>query len=301
VTEFLRRRIKWRQNQCTAEISENERSLIAWNCKSLEYNDALKELVPLKDPEWELYVDGIEIYANVGDNHFKSEEELKCYIIRYVYDIPGYLLIPSEMLYDAGLVYVTNCWVDDWKTCGYVRVEHRNPLPDKPAKRNINLPAHGETARDTYLKSRKRRKTARNGLIVLNEQDEYPDEIRQGTKVHEDHRTSLRLVPRYPKPRPYEPRRLHRGDDMELSWQEEQEVWIADYIGAGTDEFDTLDDDECYYVLETGECDAQTCAIVTIDPETSVGEEGPSQVQNAGETAEAEARELHPNDLHRLG
>ena len=118
MTEFLRRRIKWRQNQCTAEISENDHVLLAWNCRSLEYNDALKELIPLEEPEWELYADGISIYSNAGAGHFKSEEELKCYIIRYTYDFPDYLLIPSELLYDAGLIYVTNCWVDAWNLPG---------------------------------------------------------------------------------------------------------------------------------------------------------------------------------------
>lgn len=83
---------------------------------------------------------------------------------------------------------------------------------------------------------------------------------------------------------------------MELSWQEEQEVWIADHLGAGVDEYDIFDDDECYYVLETGECDVQTCAIVTIDPKTGEGQEGPSQVQNARETSQAGAKELHPSD-----
>ena len=275
MTEFLRRRIKWRQNQCTAEISENDHVLLAWNCRSLEYNDALKELIPLEEPEWELYADGISIYSNAGAGHFKSEEELKCYIIRYTYDFPDYLLIPSELLYDAGLIYVTNCWVDAWNRPGSTKVEHRNPLPPKPVKRNIYLPSRPESAREAYKESRNRRK---------------------GEPVQDDHRTSLRLVPRYPKPKPYEPLRLHKGDDMELSWQEEQEVWIADYVGAGVDEYDTLDDDECYYVLEIGECDVQTCAIVTIDPETPIGEEGPSQVQNEGKAREAGARELHPND-----
>ncbi len=275
MTEFLRRRIKWRQNQCTAEISENHRSLFAWSCRSLEYSDALKELIPLEEPEWELYADGIRISADVGLPHFKSEEELKCYIIRYTYDFSSYMLIPSELLYDAGLVYATNQWIDTWATVGSIGVEHRNPLPDKPSKRNINLPSQPERAREAYRKSRARRK---------------------GEPVQDDHRTSLRLVPRYPKPKPYEPLRLHKGDDMELSWQEEQEIWIADWIGAGLDEFDDLIDDECYYILETGECDVQTCAIVTIDPKTPDGEEGLSQVQNAGKASAAGAHQLHAND-----
>ncbi len=280
MTEFLRRRIKWRQNQCTAEFTNSAYCLFAWNCKSMEYNNALKELVVLKEPKWELYADGVQVHANVGDPHFRSEEELKRYIIRNVYDLSDYYLIPSEMLYDAGLVYVTNCWVDGWNLPGSIRVEHRNPLPSKPKQRNINLPTSPEDARDAYKKSRERRK---------------------GEPIHEDHRTSLRLVPRHPQRKPYEPQRLHKGDDMGLSYQEECEIWIADYIGAGTDEFDTLNDDECYYVLETGECNVQTCAIVTIDPETPIGEEGPSQVQNEGKTNEAEALDLHPNDSHKFG
>ncbi len=273
--DFLRRRIKWRQSQCTAEFTDNAICLFSWHCRSMEYNDALKELVPLKELEWELYADGVRTYAGRDSDHFKSEEELKCYIIRDVYDFLDYMLIPSELLYDAGLVYANNQWIDDWISYGSNRVEHRNHLPDKPSKRNINLPTSPESAREAYKKHRERRK---------------------GEPVQDDHRTSLRLVPRYPKPKPYEPLRLHKGDDMGLSWQEEQEVWIADYVGAGVDEYDTLDDDECYYVLEIGECNVQTCAIVTIDPETPLGEEGPSQVQNARETSAAEAGELHPND-----
>jgi len=275
VIEFLRRRIRWRQNQCTTEIWENDRELFAWHCRSLEYNDALKELVPLEEPEWELHADGIRVYTNAGDGHFRSEEELKCYIIRHVYNLDEYLLIPSEILYDAGMVYVTGCWVDGWNLPGSIRVKHHSFPPPQPEKRNIRLRSKSESVREVYRESRKRRKSE---------------------PVHEDHRTSLRLMPKYVKPKPYEPLRLHKGDDMELSWQEEQEVWIADHLGAGVDEYDTLDDDECYYVLETGECDVQTCAIVTIDPKTGEGQEGPSQVQNARKTSPAGAKELHPSD-----
>lgn len=281
MTEFLRRRIKWRQNQCTAEFTGSAWSLFAWNCRSMKYDDALKELIPLKEPRWELYVDGIELHPNgIADGSFRSEEELKSYIIRNVYDLSDYYLIPSEMLYDAGLVYVTNCWVDGWNLPGSIRVEHRNSLPDKPKQRNINLPTSPEDARATYRKSRGRRK---------------------GEPVHDDHRNIPSLVPKFLQQKPQELRRLHKGDDLSLSYQEECEIWIADYVGAGTDEYDTLDDNECYYVLETGECDVQTCAIVTIDPETPIGEEGSSQVQNEGKTNEAEADELHSDDSYRYG
>ena len=229
----------------------------------MEYNDALKELIPLKEPEWELYADGVQVYTNIGDSHFGSEEELKCYIIRYVYNILSYVLIPSEVLYDAGLIYVTNQWIDTWIAEGSMRVEHLDPLPDKPRQRNINFLSQPGSVQETHSK--------------------------------------LRLVSGYSKPKPYEPLRLHQGDNTELSWQEEQEVYIADFLGAGLDEYDTFDDDECYYVLEIGECDVQTCAIVTIDPETGEGQAGPSQVQNARKANEAVAHELHPDDYHRFG
>jgi len=254
----------------------------------MKYDDGLKELVPLKEPSWELYVDGIELHPNgITDSCFRSEEELKCYIIRNVYDLDGCFLIPSEMLWDAGLVYVTNCWVDGWSLPGSIRVEHRSPLPAKPKQRNINLPTTPEDARAAYKKSRGRRK----GEMPIQE------------PVHDDHRTIPRLVPRFlqQKQKPYEPQRLHKGDDLGLSYQEESEIWIADYVGAGLDEYDTLNDDECYYVLDTGECNAQTCAIVTIDPETPIGEEGSSQVQNEGKTNEAEAGELDSDDSYRYG
>lgn len=295
--EFLRRRIKWRQNQCTAEFSKDIRYLFAWTNKCFEYNDALKEMIPLQHQEWELYADGLP------EGKFRSEEKLKCFIIRSVYNLDEGVLIPSEMLYDAGLVYVSNRWIDSWIMPGSMPVEARIPLPAKPAKRNINLPSEPGVAAETYKATRAKRRaqSARDDLMVLNQQDEYPDEVRQGTKVHDDHRTSLRLVPRQVDRRPYGPRRLLKGDDMGLSWQEENDVWIADYIGAGLDEFDTLDDDECYYVLETGECDAQTCAIVTIEEDTCEGEEGSSQVQAAEPPSEAEAGELHENDFYRFG
>jgi len=308
--EFIRRRIKWRENHCFVEFSDNVTLLFNWDSKSLEYDDALKELVPLEHPEWHLHIAGEET------QEFKSEEALKCHIIRTTYDIQHLVLIPSELLYDAGLVYVTNRWVDTWSGYGSIPVEARVPLPTKPKNRNINLPTQPGEAAALYRKSRERRQEARDELMALNQEpDDYPDEIRQhnrsqlcnvkrppGLPVVEDgHRTSLRIVPRQTQKRPSGPRRLHKGDDMELTWQEEQDVWIADWQGAGLDEYDLLDDDECYYVLETGECDAQTCAIVTIDPETPAGEEGPSQVQNARPPSKAEASELHESDFHRFG
>jgi hypothetical protein len=267
-------------------------------------------MIPLEHQEWELYADGLP------EGRFRTEEKLKCFIIRSVYNLDEGALIPSEMLYDAGLVYVNNCWIDSWTQPGSMPVEFRSPLPAKPTKRNINLPPAPGAAAEAYKATRAKRRaqSARDDLMVLNQQpddsdllarnlqDEYPDEIRQGTRaVYDADRRSVRLVPRQVNRRPHGPRRLLKGDDMGLSWQEENDVWIADYIGAGTDEFDTLDDDECYYVLETGECDATVCAAVTIEEETREGEEGSSQVQAAEPPSEAEARELHENDFYRFG
>jgi hypothetical protein len=298
VIEFIRRRIRWRNHQCTAELTNEDHYLFAWTHKCYEYNDALKEMVPLQHEEWELYADGLP------EGRFRTEERLKCFIIRSIYNLDEGVLIPSEILHDAGLVYVNNCWIDSWSQSGTILVEARDPLPLKPMKRNINLPNLPGVAAETYKATRAKRRaqSARDDLMLLNQQgDDYPDEVRQGTKVHDDHRTSLRLVPRQVRQKPYGPRRLLKGDDMGLSWQEENEIWIADWQGAGLDEFDTLDDDECYYVLETGECDAQTCAIVSISPETAEGEEGSSEVQAAEPPSEAEARELHENDFYRFG
>jgi hypothetical protein len=39
---------------------------------------------------------------------------LKTFIIRFAYDIGEDVLIPSELLADAGLIYATGDWVDEW-------------------------------------------------------------------------------------------------------------------------------------------------------------------------------------------
>lgn len=45
---------------------------------------------------------------------FTDEVQLKTYIMRFVYNINIQHLIPSEVLADAGLVYETRDWVDEW-------------------------------------------------------------------------------------------------------------------------------------------------------------------------------------------
>ncbi len=266
MTATLRRRIKWRKSQCTAEFTADVRCVFAWTHRHHEYDDCSMEMVELEYQEWELFADCAQ------EGKFASKEEMVQYIIRSTYDIPPFLLIPSEVLYDAGLIYVTNEWVDTWGALGAIDVEFRIPMPAKPQVRGIRLPDAGEVP-----DLRKPKK-----LMV---EDSHRTRPRSSTVLNRIWNRS--------KPEPHEPKRLGAKDDLDLSWEEEYDVWVADEMGSGTDEYDFLDDDECYYVLNTGECNAQTCAIVTIDEETPEGEEGRSQVQNAGEADVPGSTEAH--------
>lgn len=269
MTEFLRRRIKWRANQCTAELAGDVFVDFSWIHRCFFYDDGLKEMVPYETPKWHLHADGLP------EGEFEDEVQLKLYIIRFVYDIQVWMLIPSELLYDAGLLYVTNEWIDTWNQPGQILIEAREDLPAKPAVRSIRLPDKP----GQLLDLRKPRKE----------------------KVKDEHRTSLRVVPKQSRRQAPQIKRLGKGDDLDLTWEEEYDVWLADQFGAGTDEYDTLNDDECYYVLETGVCNAETCAIVTIEAETPPGEEGDSQVQNAGEAEAAQAANFDQDDYYRFG
>lgn len=263
MTGTLRRRIKWRATQCTAEFAPNVYCVFAWSHECYEHDDCSQEMVPLEYPKWELTADCTR------EGSFASEAEMKQYIIRLTYDIAPYFLIPSEILYDAGLVYVTNEWIDDWATTLAISIESRNPLPMKPEGRKIRLPNVGKR-----LDLRK----PKNPVV----EDSHRTRPRSSTVVN-------RIWNQASKPKPHEPKRLGPKDDLDLSWEEECDVWLADQMGSGLDEYDFHDDDECYYVLETGECNGQTCALVAIDEETPEGEEGRSQVQDAREAESAEA------------
>lgn len=281
--EFIRRRIKWQLRRCNAEIFADTHCSFAWFEKCYDYHDGDREFTELSTPEWQLYADG------TPDKIFRDESALKRYIIRLTYDLDSHILIPSELLYDAGLVYVTNRWVDTWNTAGYIKAERREAMPRKPEGRRICLPLYPveEIDKGTETLSQRHLRTL--------------DEVEASEKASRTHWTSPRLVPRHPRRKPYEIERLLRGDDLELDWREEVEVWWADQCGSGLDEFDLLDDDECYYVLEIGECHGETCATITIDPETPEGKEGNSQVQDAGEADSAEAGSDHEDDYYRFG
>ena len=284
--EFIRRRIKWQLRRCNAEVFADTHSSFAWYEKCYTTDFECGEFVELEYPEWQLYADGIP------DETFRSEAGLMCHIIRLTYDLESHILIPSELLYDAGLVYVTNRWVDTWNTAGYIKVERREAMPRRPQDRRICLPLYPVAEKPAALS--KPETLSQRHLRVL-------DEVETREKASQTHWTSPRLVPRHPRRKPYEIERLNRGDDLELDWREEVEVWWGDQCGSGLDEFDTLDDDECYYVLETGECNGEACATITIDEDTPEGQEGNSQVQDAGKADSAEAGSDYEDNYYRFG
>jgi hypothetical protein len=74
------------------------------------------------------------IWDSIDLEEFLNEVGPKLYIIRVVYDIKNYELIPSELLYEAGLVYETGDWVDEWG-CN----DHNNEIIECP--REIYPPA----------------------------------------------------------------------------------------------------------------------------------------------------------------
>ncbi len=54
------------------------------------------------------------IWDGMNMEDFLDSTVLKIFIIRMVYDIADGVLIPSELLREAGLVYGTGDWVDEW-------------------------------------------------------------------------------------------------------------------------------------------------------------------------------------------
>ena len=271
--ELLRRRISWRHGQCTAEDSSTEFYHFSWSRLNYFYDDEIKDMAEDPDAGWDLYCNG------VPEKQFSSEVFLKCYIIRFIYGVSDWHLIPSELLYDAGLLYANNEWIDRWAQLGTLELEFRKPLPEKPSIRSIRLPG-----------------LATKRII------QAPG-YRTREKVKEEHRTRPRLLEHFAKKsRPTrDPVRLQKGDDLSLTPQEEYEVRLGDYCGAGLDVFDPFEDDECFYVLEVGGCDEETCAAVTIDPETPEGEEGAAQVQAASPAEGTSSGKPPGHDYFRFG
>ncbi len=257
---IIRRRIKWRNTECAVRVSADLSCLFTWNHRSREMG-SLGARSPQTEPVWELYFDG------EAEERFSSLGELKCHIIRFVYDIRDEELIPSEVLYDAGLLYVTNEWVDGWSKLGSLEVESRSPMPGKPEVRSIQFPDLGGPKFE-MLPLRRIEDSHRTGVIHL---------VSGGCK----------------KEPPYKPHRLNKGDDFDFDYIEECDIWVADQTGAGLDHYDVFDDDECYYVLGTGEDDAQIQACATVEGEKDAAEEEGSQIQDAQPAAGSQASDVY--------
>jgi hypothetical protein len=259
---------------------------MSWYSKKFEWNDALKESVPLDKEHWTLIVDG------APEEIFESEADLKCFIIRFVYDIEKHMLIPSELLHDAQLSYITSEWIDTWTWPGHIKVIQPSVLAESPAIRNIVLEDRCYTPQ--------RRGAATQWAHAPGRNPTSPTPVSQPERWR-----SKKSAPQEPlqvtEPWPrtgLKPGPQARSDSLDLTVGEETAIWCADAMGAGLDEFDTLDDDDCVYPLVMGVCDGK-CQEAPASKEKPISIQ--AKVSHAAATKGAPADDVDGGDYFRYG
>lgn len=98
----LMRRVWWREGRATIDYGDRRQSAheyVSWQKEGDRWNFL-----------WGLAGDRVSVC------HFSSEKEVKAYVLRLAYNIADGCLIPSELLRDAGLCYLSvSLWVDSFR------------------------------------------------------------------------------------------------------------------------------------------------------------------------------------------
>lgn len=166
---LLRRRIHWTTLNLAAgpggaadvELPGGDRSTFRWICRLNGIFGPNDVLVSTREV-WYLHWEGSII------EHFSSEVALRLFIIRFVYSIEEPNLIPSELLYDAGLWYTTGDWVDTF-CCQDQNDEialFRGGFPGKiPENRFLRLPEKGQANHHHHERSASREPISPRGAL----------------------------------------------------------------------------------------------------------------------------------------
>jgi hypothetical protein len=229
----VKRLLKWKSFQCSTYPCDTGRLHFTWFKRNRYYCGP-----SVKEDVWYLYLQGVK------ESTLACEEDLKCAILRQIYVIPPRLLIPSELLFDAGLGYANGEWIDTWIQIGNSEIKSlRLGEIIKPTVRDIRLSKEGQT--DRIL-----------GKIVS------PHNRLRDYEHHRSTEHTSTAAERKVRP---------------LNCEETYNEWIADYFGAGLDEYDPFTDEECFYSLQLGESHEPSCAQSEA--------ESPPEAESAAETA----------------
>ena len=170
-----------------------------------------------------------------------TEKEIKLLLIRLAYGLLGQprILLPSELLADAGLEYSRNTWVDTWdRKRTSEDVWDAAGGPRRPKGRKIVLE---DASSFLVSKAIEYRKPANERRIII------PN--RKG-KCKKD---PLIIVPASSNGRRYRKEKKKKGVSL-------REIYAEAYRKRLELE-DRFTDDECFYILEPEKCHAQTKEI----------------------------------------
>lgn len=149
----MKQRISWKKQ--TAQTVEIDNTVCNWSWvrRSSYREEPIRRIyVGFEWDDWYLSWESLQV------DKFTSEETLKCYIIRFTYNIDDKYAIPSELLRNAGMRYRSGIWVDEWFASNsnhalesnVVNFSVQNPewVPD-----NKNLCFRNETSKRTDISS----------------------------------------------------------------------------------------------------------------------------------------------------
>lgn len=149
----LRRKIFWRADGLSATIDfgtrkKPDRQELRWS-KS-------RFIQPVGDKEYVDGVDWILQWEGMIAETFASKVGLMLYLIRMAYSVEAGYLIPSEILYDAGLQYPDG-WIDTWTELDLgdkLIAEIKNPADlEPPANRRIQMEPYIHVPRGAHART----------------------------------------------------------------------------------------------------------------------------------------------------
>lgn len=131
---YLKRKVRWGEKAAHIDFGDGDAQKLEWVSSRWVRQENGQTL---EGENFALRWDGLFV------EEFSSELEIKLYLIRLGYGIEIQYLIPSELLADAGLRYMTGDWVDEF-TCTDKNDEigelQENHLLSVPKDRRIRLP-----------------------------------------------------------------------------------------------------------------------------------------------------------------